>query len=157
MGRSRAPLRRKNRLSDVDPKLVALIATATLLSLGHTADHAIRDDLRGPSKELFLFLLVNLIIYGSVASGLYLYAKGKAGPRFWTIFALVGVLFGWASHFSPFTVQNPSYILRAYNYGVGGWLALGVLSALMLVMMAVGVYAAFLWRRQAKADAARSH
>ncbi len=76
---------------------------------------------------------------------LYLYVKGKIGPRFWTFFAFAGILFGWAGHFSPFTGQSPSFILRAYNYGLAGWLAVGVLSALMLVLAVAGVYAAYLW------------
>jgi hypothetical protein len=131
----------------INRNLVALIAVGTLLSLGHTADHAIRDDLRWPSVELIAFVIVSLVLYGAIGTGLCLYVKGKVGPRFWTIFAFAGVLFGWAAHFSPFTEQPPSYILSAYNYGLAGWVALGVLLALMLVMGVAGVYAAYLWRR----------
>ena len=131
----------------INHNLVALIGVGTLLSLGHTADHAIRDDLRWPSAELIAFVIVSLVLFGAIGTGLYLYAKGKVGPRFWTIFAFAGVLFGWAAHFSPFTEQPPSYILSAYNYGLAGWVALGVLLALMLVMGVAGVYAAYLWRR----------
>lgn len=36
----------------INRKLVTLIAGGTLLSLGHTADHAIRDNLSWPSAEL---------------------------------------------------------------------------------------------------------
>ncbi|MGH8657989.1 MAG: hypothetical protein ACREV4_05815 [Gammaproteobacteria bacterium] len=132
-------------------KLLTLIAVGTLLSLGHSADHAIRDDLRWPSLEFIAFVIVSLVLYGAIGTALYLYAKGKVGPRFWTIFAFAGLLFGWAAHFSPFTDQPPSYILRAYDYGLAGWVALGVLVALMLVMGVVGVYAAYLWRRGVRA------
>jgi hypothetical protein len=128
-------------------KLFTLIAVGTLLSLAHTADHAIRDDLHWLSPELIAFVIVSLVLYSAIGTGLYLYAKGKVGPRFWTIFAFAGLLFAWAAHFSPFTEQPPSYILRAYNYGLAGWVALGVLAALMLVMGVFGVYAAYLWRR----------
>jgi len=136
----------------INRNLVALIAVGTLLSLGHTADHAIRDDLRWPSAELIAFVIVSLVLYGAIGTGLYLHVKGKVGPRFWTIFAFAGVLFGWAAHFSPFTEQPPSYILSAYNYGLAGWVALGVLLALMLVMGVAGVYAAYLWRRGVQAS-----
>jgi hypothetical protein len=131
----------------INHHLVALIAVATLLSLGHTADHAVRDDLRWPSAELIAFVLVNLVLYGAIGTGLYLYVKGTVGPRFWTIVAFAGVLFGWAAHLSPFTGQPPAYILSAYNHGLAGWVALGVLVVLMLVMSGAGVYAAYLWRR----------
>jgi hypothetical protein len=79
--------------------------------------------------------------------------KGTVGPRFWTIVAFAGVLFGWAAHLSPFTEQPPSYILSAYNHRLAGWVALGVLLVLMLVMSVAGVYAAYLWRREVQ----RSH
>jgi hypothetical protein len=131
----------------INHRLVALIAVATLLSLGHTADHAVRDDLRWPSAELIAFVIVNLVLYGAIGTGLYLYVKGTVGPRFWTIVAVAGVLFGWAAHLSPFTEQPPAYILSAYHHGLAGWVALGVLWALMLVMSVAGVYAAYLWRR----------
>ena len=103
------PTEPKNQI--INHNLVALIAVGTLLSLGHTADHAIRDDLRWPSAELIAFVIVSLVLYGAIGTGLYLYVKGKFGPRFWTIFAFAGMLFGWAAHFSPFTEQPPSYIL----------------------------------------------
>jgi hypothetical protein len=136
----------------INQKLVALIAAGTVLSLGHTADHVIRDNLRWPSTELFALVVVSAVLYGGISAGLFLYAKGKVGPRFWTIFAFAGVLFGWAAHFSPFTEQPPSLILRAYNYGLAGWIAVGVLSALMLVMGLAGVYAAYLWGAESKRE-----
>jgi hypothetical protein len=136
----------------VNTKLVGLIAAATLLSLAHTADHMMRDDLRWPSLELLAFAIVSLVLYGAIGVSLYLYVKSKLGPRFWTLFAFAGVLFGWVAHFSPFTEQPPSFILHAYDYGLAGWLAVGVLSALMLVMGITGVYAAYLWGRTARAN-----
>jgi hypothetical protein len=134
-------------------KLLTLTTVGTLLSLGHTADHAIRDDLRWPSPALIGLVIVSLVLYSAIGTGLYLSAKGKIGPRFWTIFAVAGLLFGWAAHFSPFTEQPPAYILSAYNHGLTGWVAPGVLLALMLVISVAGVYAAYLWRREVR----RSH
>jgi hypothetical protein len=63
----------------VNQKLVALIAAGTLLSLGHTADHVLRDNLRWPSTELFTFVIVGVVIYGVIGAGLYLYVKSKVG------------------------------------------------------------------------------
>jgi hypothetical protein len=134
-------------------KLLTLIAVGTLLSLGHTADHAIRDDGRWPSPAPIGFVIVSLVLYGAIGTGLYLSAKGTVGPRFWAIVAVAGLLFGWAAHFSPFTEHPPSYILSSYDHGLTGWVARGVLLALMLVMSVAGVYAADLWRRAVQ----RSH
>jgi hypothetical protein len=135
----------------VDNKLLALILVATVLSVGHTLDHAVRDELRWLSTELVLFVVISVALYGAIGAGLYLYRKGKVGPRYWTIFALLAVCVGWAAHFSPFTAQPPDYIVRAYNFGTAGWLALGVLAALMLVMTIAGLYAAYLWLREEQA------
>jgi len=136
----------------INQKLVALISAGTLLSLVHTADHVIRDNLRWPSTEFFALVVLSVVLYGGISASLFLYAKGKVGPRFWTVFAFAGVLFGWAAHFSPFTEQPPSFILQAYNYGLAGWTAVGVLSALMLVMGVAGVYAAYLWGAESKRE-----
>lgn len=132
----------------MDRKLLVLIGAATLLSVGHSVDHAVRDDFRWGTAELAAFAAVSLVLYGALGVGLYLYAKGRVGPRFWTFFAAAGVLFAWAAHFSPFTAQPPSYILRAYGYGPAGWAALAVLCALVAVIAVAGAYAAFLWRRE---------
>ena len=102
----------------MDSKLVALIAAGTLLFLGHTVDHAIRDELRWVSPELLVFALIDLVVFGAIGASLYLYRKGKVGPRFWAVLAFTGVVLGWAGHFSPFTAQGPSYILGAYGYGL---------------------------------------
>lgn len=136
----------------VNKKLIGLIAAATLLSLAHTLDHVIRDNLRWPSAELLALAIVSLVLYGAIGVSLSLYVKGKVGPRFWTFFAFAGVLFGWTGHFSPFTEQPPPFILRAYNYGFAGWLAVGVLSALMVVMAVAGVYPAYLWGHAVQAE-----
>ena len=111
----------------INQKLVALILAGTLLSLVHTADHVIRDNLRWPSTELVVLGVVSIVLYGVIGTGLFLYTQGKMGPRFWTLVAFAGLLFGWAAHFSPFTEQPPSLILRAYHYGLAGWIAVGVL------------------------------
>jgi hypothetical protein len=54
----------------IDRKLVALIAAATLLSLGHTADHLLRDDLRWPSADLLGFVLISFVVYAVAGAGM---------------------------------------------------------------------------------------
>ena len=61
----------------INQKLVALILAGTLLSLVHTADHVIRDNLRWPSTELFVLVLVSVVLYAAIGAGLFLYTKGK--------------------------------------------------------------------------------
>jgi hypothetical protein len=131
-----------------DKKLVSLILLVVALNLGHSTDHICRGDLPLPlSADSVPFIAVSLAIYAFIGLGLFLYWRGKVGPRFWMIFGSLGFAFGWLGHFSPFTDQPPSYILAAYNYSPAGWLAIGDLVALMLVLLGATLYAGYLWRR----------
>ena len=134
-----------------DKRLMTLVVLATIFSLGHTADHVARDGLRWPlTLESVPFIIISLVIYAIIGFGLYLYLKNKVGPRFWAIVAGIGVAFGWLAHFSPFTNQPPQYILRAYESAAAGWLALGCLVALMLVLIIAAIYAGYLWARSSQ-------
>jgi uncharacterized membrane protein HdeD (DUF308 family) len=128
-------------------KLINLIVLATIFSLGHTTDHAIRGDFRWPpTVDSTLAIAISVVIYTTIASGLYFYSKNKIGPGFWVIFGSLGLAFGWLAHFSPFTDQPPQYILSAYESIVAGWLALSCLIGLMLALAAATGYASYLWR-----------
>jgi len=129
-----------------DKKLVALIIVGAILSLGHTVDHIVRGDLGLPlTLESVPFIVVSLATYTIIAWGLYLYSKGKVGARFWAIFAVGGLAFGWLGHFSPFTDQSARDIFNAYESVLAGWLALSCLLALMLTLIVAAFYAGYLW------------
>ena len=132
-----------------DTKLIGLVLLATILSLGHSVDHIVRGDLAWPiGIESVPFIVVSLAIYGIIGLGLFLYWKNRVGPGFWAIVGGLGAAFGLLGHFSPFTDQPPSYILGAYGYSAAGWLALGLLVALMLVLLVATIYAGYLWKRR---------
>ncbi len=134
-----------------DKGLISLIGLATIFSLGHTADHAIRGDFRWPlTLDSAPAVIISFVIYGVIALGLYLYSKNKVGPGFWAAFGSVGLVFGWLAHFSPFTDQPPGYILAAYESAVAGWLALLCLVGLMVVLMVATLYAGYLWTRRSE-------
>jgi H+/gluconate symporter-like permease len=134
-----------------DTKLIVLVLLATVLSLAHTADHAARGDVRWPlDTESAVFILVSAAIYTVLGCGLYLYRQGWVGPRYWAIVAGIGVAVGWLGHFSPFTDQPPQHILNAYRSAALGWLALGCLVALMLVLIIGVIYAAYLCGRASR-------
>jgi hypothetical protein len=140
------------RLADIeeenvpDRKLVALVILVIVLSLGHGADHLIRGDLRWQLLPATIFIA----IYAFLGLGLYFYLRGKAGPLFWAIAAGIGVVLGWLGHFSPFTDQTPQAIYHAYANPAAGWLAVAILSALMLSLIAMVIYAEYLWAKGSK-------
>jgi hypothetical protein len=134
-------------------KLINLIVLATIFSLGHTTDHAIRGDFRWPpTVDSTLAIAISVVIYTTIASGLYFYSKDKIGPSLWAIFGSLGVAFGWLAHFSPFTDQAPQYILGAYESVVAGWLALSCLIGLMLALTVTTGYAGCLWTRSLQSN-----
>jgi len=129
-----------------DRRLVALVVLTTVLSLGHSVDHVARGDLPlPPGLESLPFILASLAIYATLGFGLYLYSKGRVGPRFWALAGGIGVAFGWLAHFSPFTDQPPRYIVSAYESAAVGWFAVAWLVALMASLVAGAIYATWLW------------
>lgn len=70
---------------------------------GHAASRRSRFFSRRSARSAFIGVaavyLVSLVIYGVLGTGLFLYTKNKVGPRFWTITSVLGVGFGWLSHF----------------------------------------------------------
>ncbi len=134
-----------------DKRLITLMVLTTIFSLGHSVDHVVRGDLRWPlTLESVPFIIISLAIYAIIGFGLYLYLNNKVGSGFWAIVAGIGAAFGWLGHFSPFTDQPPQYILSAYESAAAGWLALGCLVALMLVLITTAIYAEYLWARSSR-------
>ena|SRR5215467_11356561 len=131
-----------------DRRLVVIVILTALLSLGHTADHICRGDVRfSLTIESVLTIIFNVAIYAAIGIGLYLYLKRRIGPLFWAFFAGAGLGALWLGHLSPFTDQPPQYILRAYDSAAAGWLALACLFALALALIAGALYAEYLWAR----------
>ncbi|MGH6848596.1 MAG: hypothetical protein ACREC0_14540 [Methylocella sp.] len=131
-----------------DKKLIILVALLIVLTLGHTADHIVRGDLRWPlTVESVSFIIIILVIFSILVFGLYFYLKNKVGPLFWAIVAGGGAALGWLAHLSPFTEQTPQYIYRAYEIPAAGALAVAWLAALMLVLIITAIYAEYLWAR----------
>jgi hypothetical protein len=143
--------RRQGATGMADARLVAIVVLTALLSLGHTADHICRGDVRlALTMESLLAIVFNVAIYAVIGVGLYLYVKRRVGPLFWAFFAGAGLAALWLAHLSPFTDQPPQYIFRAYESAAAGWLALACLFALALALIAGALYAEYLWARASR-------
>jgi hypothetical protein len=135
-----------------DSTLIALVVTAAILFSGHVVDHVARGDVQWPlTTDSVAFILVSVAGYAIIGVGLTLYFNDKVGPLFWALVGGIGLALGWLGHFSPFTDQPPRHILHAYSSAAVGWLALGCLVALMLVLIIAVVHAVQLWTRQNRA------
>lgn len=127
--------------------LLGLVATIFVLNALHTVDHVLPGDFHWPlDAQSIAFVAITLTINVVLGMGLWLYEKGRLGWRFWTVTGAIGLLFGWFSHFSPFTDQPPMRIYGAYQSATAGGLAVALLMLLMLAVLATTVYAGYRWK-----------
>ena len=129
-----------------DHTLVRLILAIAVLNAAHTIDHVVRGDFHWPlDGQSIGFILIITSIYLVIGIGLRLSRSGIVGPPFWTIIGGAGLLFGWLSHFSPFTDQPVHVIYGAYHVAIGGTVAVACLMLLMGFVLTVTMYSAYLW------------
>jgi amino acid transporter len=134
-----------------DKKLTVLVAIIIVLNLGHDFDHIVRGDFRWQLTAKYIPAYAIIVAkYAILGFGLYFYLKNKVGPLFWAIVAGISVALGWLAHFSPFTVQTPQFIYRAYKTPAVGTLAVSLLVLLMLALIVTTTYAQYLWARGSK-------
>ena len=136
--------------------LERLIAGLAVLNGLHAIDHVLRGDFHLPIDDQSIGLIVVIAtIYLVLGFGLIGYRRGTVGPRFWACIGLGGLVFGWLSHFSPFTDQPLSVIFHAYHAPVMGGIAVALLILLMLVVL-VATVQAFVYWGMTKSDGGKS-
>ena len=133
----------------VDRSLVRLILVIVWLNGVHTLDHMIRGDFHWPlDGQSVGVVLVVAAIYLVIGVGIRLSNRGVVGPLFWAIIGGGGLVFGWLSHFSPFTDQPLHVIYGSYHNATGGALAVLCLMLLMGVVLTATLYSIYLWHHQ---------
>lgn len=132
--------------------LERLILGIAALNGLHAIDHVLRGDFHWPIDDQSIgFIVVIATIYLVLGLGLIGYRRGIVGPRFWACIGLGGLVFGWLSHFSPFTDQPVAVIIHALQ---AGGIAVALLILLMLVVLVATVQAFVVWG-MAKNDRAK--
>ena len=133
----------------VDRSLVRLILVIVWLNGVHTLDHMIRGDFHWPlDGQSVGVVLVVAAIYLVIGVGVRLSRREVVGPLFWAIIGCGGLVFGWLSHFSPFTDQPLHVIYGSYHNATGGALAVLCLMLLMGVVLTATLYSIYLWHHQ---------
>lgn len=145
------------RRTAVRPLLYVLIAVPTLLGLVHHLDHLVRGNHLGwPVTAEVTAFTYSLAIYPLVAVGLYLTVTGRAGGRYWAaLFGFSAVLLT-AVHLGPWAIEPPSDVILPYANPVVGYLAFGVLVALVVSVVVGAVYATALWRQGVGSEGGRA-
>lgn len=124
-----------------DKKLTALVMGAIALSAAHDLDHLSRDDLSSVWVIAAVFLTVK---YALIGAALHFYFRGKIGAAFWAVIGGLGAVALWFAHLSPGAEQRPSDIYAMYGSPIAGFIAAGLVYAMMLSLVALALYAG--WR-----------
>ena len=133
----------------VDRSLLRLILVIAWLNGVHTIDHIMRGDFHWPlDGQSVGVVLVVAAIYLVIGMGVRLSRRGVVGPLFWAIVGCGGLIFGWLSHFSPFTDQPLHVIYGCYHNATGGAFAVLCLMLMMSFVLAATLYSFYLWHRQ---------
>ncbi|WP_049984837.1 hypothetical protein [Halobellus rufus] len=123
-------------------------AVPTVLGAAHHVDHVIRGNHVGwpitPEVNPFTY---SLAIYPLLAIGLSLTLTNRVGARFWAGFFAFSTGMLAYFHVSPWAVEPPRDVILPYADPVLGYLAFGVLLALIASVAAGSVYGAVLWYR----------
>lgn len=134
--------------TSLTPFLYVLVAVPTLFGAAHHLDHVVRGNHVGwpltPAVNPFTY---SLGIYPLVAASLYLAASGRVEARYMSgFFAFSASLVAFV-HVSPWAVEPPQDVIQPYGNPVLGYLAFGILLALIASTVVGCVYSLALWRR----------
>jgi len=127
---------------------LAFTAVPTALGAAHHVDHVIRGNHVGwpitPEVNPFTY---SLAIYPLLAIGLYLTLTRRVGAGFWVGFFAFSTGMLAYFHVSPWAVEPPRDVILPYADPLLGYLAFGILLALIVSVAFGSVYGTVLWYR----------
>ncbi len=120
----------------------------TMLGAAHHIDHIIRGNHVGwpltPHVNPFTY---SLAIYPLLAVSLYLTLTRRVEARYWAgFFAFSAGMLAYF-HISPWAVEPPQDVMVPYANPVAGYVAFGILLALIASVVIGSVYGIVLWYR----------
>lgn len=124
------------------------VLVPTVLGAAHHIDHIIRGNHVGwpltPHVNPFTY---SLAIYPLLAISLYLTVTRRAEARYWAgFFAFSAGMLAYF-HISPWAVEPPQDVMVPYDNPLAGYLAFGIVLALIASVVVGSVYGAVLWYR----------
>lgn len=134
--------------SGLRPAFFALVLAPTLLGAAHHIDHVIRGNHVGwpltPEVNPFTY---SLAIYPLLAISLYLTVTDRVDAGYWAGFLAVSAGMLAFFHVSPWAVEPPRDVMVPYDTPLAGYLAFGILLALIASTVLGSAYAGVLWYR----------
>lgn len=124
------------------------VLVPTVLGAAHHLDHIIRGNHVGwpltPHINAFTY---SLVIYPLLAVSLYLTLTRRVEARYWAgFFAFSAGMLAYL-HISPWAVEPPQDVILPYSNPVFGYIAFGILIALIASVVVGSVYGMILWYR----------
>lgn len=130
------------------PLFLVFLAVPTLLGAAHHVDHVVRGNHVGwPVTGEVNSFTYSLSIYPMLAVSLYLTVTERVGARYWAGFLAFSAAMLAYFHVSPWAVEPPQDVVVPYANPLAGYVAFGVLLALIASVVLGSVYAAVLWHR----------
>lgn len=124
------------------------VLVPTLLGAAHHVDHIVRGNHVGwpitPEINAFTY---SLAIYPLLAISLYLTLTRRVEARYWAgFFAFSAGMLAYF-HVSPWAVEPPRDVMLPYDNLLVGYLAFGIVLALIASVLIGSAYGAVLWHR----------
>ena len=124
------------------------VLVPTVLGAAHHVDHIVRGNHVGwpitPEVNPFTY---SLAIYPLLAISLYLTLTRRVEAGYWAgFFAFSAGMLAYF-HVSPWAVEPPQDVMVPYANPVVGYLAFGIVLALIASVVVGSVYGAVLWHR----------
>lgn len=120
----------------------------TVLGIAHHIDHIIRGNHIGwpirPEVNAFTY---SLAIYPLLAISIYLTLTRRVEAKYWSgFFAFSAGMLAYF-HISPWAVEPPQDVIVPYANPIAGYLAFGIVLALIASVVIGSIYGAVLWYR----------
>jgi len=131
-----------------DKALTVLVFVAIALSAAHDLDHLLRDDLSS-AWAIAAFLTVK---YALLGAALYFYFRGKIGAAFWAVIGGLVAVALWFAHLSPAAEQRPADIYAMYANPLAGFIASGLVYAMLASLILLAVYGGWRAFRQRQSE-----
>jgi hypothetical protein len=120
----------------------------TVLGAAHHVDHIIRGNHVGwPITSQVNPFTYSLAIYPLLAISVYLTVTDRVDAGYWAGFLAFSAGMLAYFHVSPWAVEPPRDVMVPYADPLVGYLAFGVLLALIASVVVGSAYATVLWRR----------
>ena len=122
------------------------VLVPTGLGVAHHIDHIVRGNHVGwpitPEVTAFTY---SLAIYPLLAISSYLTLTRRVGARYWAGFFAFSAAVLAHVHISPWAVEPPQDVMVPYANPIVGYLAFGIVLALIASVVIGSIYGAVLW------------